>query len=103
MFWTILIEIPVCIGYKLDGKLIDEMPVRNSDLERVQPVIERRPGWKQSTRGISRYEDLPVAARHYLEYLQHQTGVEVGCVSTGPERNETMIMTGSRLAKLLNN
>ena len=44
-----------------------------------------------------------MAARHYLEYLQHQTGVEVGCVSTGPERNETMIMTGSRLAKLLNN
>ena len=94
-------EIPVCVGYKLDGAELVEMPARNSDLERVEPVIERRKGWKQSTRGISRYEDLPTAARDYLEYLHQQTGVEVGCVSTGPERTETMVIPGSKLDNLL--
>jgi adenylosuccinate synthase len=94
-------EIPVCVAYKLDGKLIDEMPVRHSDLERIQPVLENRPGWKQSTRGISNPKDLPALAREYVEFLATQTGVEVGCLSTGPERNETMLMAGSRLEQLL--
>ena len=49
-------EIPVCVAYKLDGKVIEEMPARNIDLERVEPVLERRKGWKSSTRGISKYE-----------------------------------------------
>ena len=94
-------EIPVCIAYKLDGRIIDEMPVRHSDLERVEPVFENRPGWKVSTRGISNYDDLPAAARKYVDYLATQTGVEVGCLSTGPERNETMVMSDSKLAQLL--
>ncbi|HYI95700.1 MAG TPA: adenylosuccinate synthase [Bryobacteraceae bacterium] len=94
-------EIPVCIAYKLDGKILDEMPVRHSDLERIQPVFENRPGWKQSTRGLSDYDELPEAARKYVDYLASQTGVEVGCLSTGPERNETMVMPDSKLAQLL--
>jgi adenylosuccinate synthase len=94
-------EIPVCIAYKLDGKILDEMPVRHSDLERIEPVFENRSGWKQSTRGLSDYDNLPEAARKYVEYLASQTGVEVGCLSTGPERNETMVMPGSKLAQLL--
>ena len=93
--------IPVCVAYRLRGKLLDEMPARNNELAMVEPVFERRPGWKTSTRGISRYEDLPPAAHHYIAYLQHQTGVEVGCVSTGPERNETMVLAGSKLSQLL--
>jgi adenylosuccinate synthase len=96
-----LAEIPVCIGYKLDGREIDEMPARHCDLERVQPILERRKGWKRNTRGISRYEDLPSEAHDYLDFLHKQTGVEIGCVSTGPERNETMVLAGSKLAKLL--
>ena len=56
-------EIPVCVAYKLDGRVIDEMPARNIDLERVEPVLERRKGWKASTRGISKYDQLPAAAR----------------------------------------
>lgn len=96
-------EIPVCIAYELDGSRIEEMPARNSEMERVKPVLERRKGWKSSTRGISRYEDLPGDARGYLDFLQEQTGIEVGCISTGPERNETMLRTGSRLSQLLAN
>jgi adenylosuccinate synthase len=59
------------------------------------------PGWVCSTRGIDRYEKLPERARAYLQFLEERTGVEIGGVSTGPERNETMIRTGSRLEKLL--
>jgi adenylosuccinate synthase len=94
-------EIPVCVSYKLDGKVVEEMPARNSDLERVEPVLEKIKGWKQSTRGVSRYDDLPAAARSYLEFLGKQTGVEIGCVSTGPERMETMVLKGSKLEQLL--
>lgn len=94
-------EIPVCVAYQLDGKTIDMMPARHADLERVTPIYENRPGWKQSTRGISRQEDLPKIARDYVDYLAEQTGVEVGCLSTGPERNETMLIRGSKLERLL--
>jgi adenylosuccinate synthase len=94
-------EIPVCVGYRLDGKAIDEMPPRNADLERVEPIFETRKGWKRSTRGVSRYEDLPAEAHDYLEFLRTQTGVEIGCVSTGPERTETMVLSGSKLESLL--
>lgn len=94
-------EIPVCVAYKLDGRVIEEMPARNADLERVEPVVERRKGWKTSTRGISKYEQLPAEARSYLDFLRGQTGVEIGCVSTGPERTETMVIAGSKLEQLL--
>ena len=94
-------QIPVCVGYRLDGKAVDEMPPRNADLERVEPVFETRKGWKRSTRGVSRYEDLPSEAHDYLEFLRAQTGVEIGCVSTGPERTETMVLSGSKLEQLL--
>jgi adenylosuccinate synthase len=94
-------EIPVCVAYKLDGKIVEEMPARNTDMERVEPVLEQLKGWHRSTRGISKYEDLPPEAHSYLAFLQQKTGVEVGCVSTGPERNETMVLHGSKLEQLL--
>jgi len=50
---------------------------------------------------VSRYEDLPAKARAYLEFLESCTGVEIGCISTGPERNQTIVRSGSRLAKLI--
>jgi adenylosuccinate synthase len=96
-----LTEIPVCVGYKLDGRAIDEMPARHCDLERLEPILELRKGWNCTTRGVSRYEDLPSEAHDYLDFLHKQTGIEIGCVSTGPERTETMVIAGSRLEKLL--
>jgi len=94
-------EIPVCIGYKLNGKLTDEMPATYRALEAIVPVYENIPGWCSSTRGINKYEQLPERARAYLQYLEDQTGVEVGSISTGPERTETIIRPGSRLEKLI--
>ncbi len=93
-------EVPICAGYKCGKLEIDEMPATNRGLEEIEPVYELFPGWKQSTRGISRFADLPDKAKNYLEFLERRTGVEIGCVSTGPERTETIVVQGSRLAKL---
>ena len=94
-------EIRVCVAYELDGQMIDEMPPRVEDLERVVAVYESVPGWMSSTHGATRYQDLPLAAKNYVSFLQERTGVEVGCVSTGPERNQTMVLRGTRLEHLI--
>jgi adenylosuccinate synthase len=94
-------EIPVCVAYKLSGVETLEMPATNRGLESLEPVFQNLPGWKSDTRGTSSLDGLPEKARLYLDFLAAATGVEVGCVSTGPERNETMIVPGSKLEKLL--
>lgn len=94
-------EIPVCIAYQIDGGIITHMPASTRSMESIKPVFERLPGWKRSTQGIAKLADLPANARRYLDFLEEKTGVEIGSVSNGPERNETMIVAGSRLEKLL--
>ncbi|MEO7143458.1 MAG: adenylosuccinate synthase, partial [Bryobacteraceae bacterium] len=96
-----LAEIPVCVGYRLCGRDVRHMPASTRGLQDLQPVFQRLPGWKSVTKGISRYEALPSAAQRYLDFLEEATGVEVGGVSTGPERNETIIRAGSKLEQLL--
>ena len=81
--------------------MLTEMPATSRELETVQPVYECLPGWMSSTAGVSRLEDLPAGAKDYLAFLADKSGVEVGCVSTGPERNETITITGSRFAQLM--
>jgi adenylosuccinate synthase len=90
-------EIPVCTGYRYQGKLIRDFPASRKAQAEVQPVWERRPGWKSSTRGISSYRDLPRAARDYLDCIADQLGCPVGLVSTGPERNSTARVPGTVL------
>jgi adenylosuccinate synthase len=97
----ILDEIPVCIGYRLHGQDVTEMPATYRALEAIEPVYEMMPGWRTSTRGISRFDDLPAEARSYLKFLEDKTGVEVGGISTGPERTETIVRAGSKLERLI--
>lgn len=94
-------EIPVCVGYKLRGQEIHEMPATYRALEAIEPVYQKMPGWKTSTRGIPTFEALPEKARAYLNFLEERSGVEIGGVSTGPERNETIIRPGSKMADLI--
>jgi len=94
-------EIPVCTCYSLRGAEVSEMPATYRALEEIEPVYENLPGWFVSTRGITRFDDLPDRARAYLRFLEDQTGVEIGGVSTGPERNETIIRSGSKLERLI--
>ncbi len=93
-------EIPVCIGYRLGGVMTREMPATHRLLAKVEPVFERVQGWKSSTKGISEWTELPEAARQYITFLEEQTGVEAGCISTGPERSETVVRSGSCFARL---
>jgi len=96
-----LAKIPVCVGYWLDGKEVEDMPATYRQLEGVEPLYEKLPGWQTSTRGVTRYEDLPEKARAYLKFLEERAGVEIGAISTGPERTETIIRAGSKLGKLI--
>ena len=93
-------KIPVCVGYRCGRHEVAEIPPTSRGLETVEPVYECLPGWQTATAGISRFEDLPEKARQYLAYLENRTGVEIGCVSTGPERNQTIVRRGSRFENL---
>jgi adenylosuccinate synthase len=94
-------QIPVCTCYKVNGKVITEMPATYRAIEAIQPVYETLPGWRKSTRGVTQFEDLPERAQRYLTYLEDLTGVEIGGISTGPERTETIIRPGSKLEKMI--
>jgi adenylosuccinate synthase len=97
-----LASIKVCTAYRLNtGQVVTEMPAENALMERMEPVYEELAGWPTPTCGITRFEDLPQQAKDYIAFLEERTGVEVGCVSTGPERNQTMVRSGSRMEKLL--
>ncbi len=85
-------ELDICTGYELDGKLIDMLPVGADDVARCKPVYETLAGWSESTFGISRWEDLPANAQIYLKRLEVLCGVPVDIVSTGPERDETIVL-----------
>jgi len=94
-------EIQVCTGYRVNGRVTDEVPATSKGLEVVEPVYETVPGWKGSTRGATSYDALPDGAKRYLDFLSSQVGVEIGCISTGPERNETILLPGSRFEQLV--
>ncbi len=94
-------EIPVCTGYTIGGVAVSEMPATNEEVAKIVPVYEILPGWKTVTKGITSLDRIPKKAMDYLKFLEEKTGVEVGCVSNGPERNETIVVPGSTLARLL--
>ena len=94
-------ELKVCVGYRLDGRDIETFPAVAADLRRIEPVYETLPGWKSETLGTTRYEDLPANARAYVEFLSRAIGVEIGLISTGPERDQTVVLEDSALGAWL--
>ena len=83
-------EIPVCVGYEIDGEVTAEFPVTHK-LEKAKPVLKTLPGWKCDIRGIKNYEDLPKECRDYVEFIEDYCKTPVGIISVGYERNETFI------------
>lgn len=83
-------EIPVCVGYEIDGKVTDRFPTTRL-LERAKPVLKVLPGWKTDVRGIKNYADLPESCRKYVEFVEEQLGVPVTMVSNGPGRDELIV------------
>ena len=94
-------QIPVCVAYRLGGREIAGMPATVEQVAQIEPVFECVPGWHSSTFGLDSYDDLPGKAKAYLAYLETRTGVEIGCISTGPERNQTIVRRGSQFEKLV--
>ena len=87
-----LAEIPVCVGYKIDGKETVEAPAQASGYDKIECVYQKLPGWQTSTEGITEYEKLPKAAREYLAFVEKEAGAKVGMISTGPDRGHTILV-----------
>jgi adenylosuccinate synthase len=85
-----LAEIPVCVGYKINGKKTAEIPAQISGYDKIECVYETLPGWKKPTSGIADYDKLPQKAKDYLDFVARETGTKIGVVSTGPDREQTM-------------
>lgn len=85
-------EIPVCVGYKIDGKQTDEVPAEASGWERIECLYKKMPGWKTVTQGTTELKQLPKAAREYLSFIEKESGARIGMVSTGPGREETIFV-----------
>jgi adenylosuccinate synthase len=87
-----LAEIPVCVGYKIDGRPTVEAPAHASGYEKIECIYQKLPGWQTSTEGISDYARLPQKARDYLAFVEKEAGARVGMISTGPDRDHTILV-----------
>jgi adenylosuccinate synthase len=94
-------EIKVCTGYRHKGKKISHMPPDVETLAEIEPEYRTLPGWRQDTPGIREVKKLPTAAQDYLKFLSDQLEVEIGMVSTGPDREATIVPPGTKLASWL--
>ena len=83
-------EIPVCVGYEIDGQVTREFPT-TSKLEKARPVLTRLPGWKCDIRGIKRYQDLPENCRKYIEFVEKEIEAPISMVSNGPGRDDIIM------------
>lgn len=83
--------IKVCTSYIIDGKETDVFPLCLSEIEKIKPVYTELPGWDTDISGITNWEDLPVTAKSYIEYVESYLGVKFTIISTGPKRSETII------------
>ena len=85
-------EIPVCVGYEIDGEVTTDFPT-TAKLEKAKPVLKNLPGWKCDIRGIKKYEDLPENCRKYVESIEEQIGYPITMVSNGPGRDDIIYRT----------
>jgi len=90
-------EIPVCVGYDIDGEVTTDFPVTHI-LEKAKPIYKTLPGWKCDIRGIHKYEDLPENCRNYIEFIEKEIGYPITMVSNGPSRSD-IIYRRSPLAR----
>jgi adenylosuccinate synthase len=96
-----LAEVLICSGYKTSGGTLSEFPADLRCLSGAEPIYERMPGWSAPTRGVTRFEGLPEEARRYVRRLEEVTGVDCAIISTGSDRTETILETGSVVERWL--
>ncbi|MGV0636166.1 adenylosuccinate synthase [Mycolicibacillus trivialis] len=83
--------VPVCVGYRIDGKQTTEMPMTQSELARAEPIYEELPGWWEDISGAREFGELPAKARDYVARLEELAGAPVSCIGVGPGRDETIV------------
>ena len=84
-------ELKICTGYKLNGQVVDLLPMGADDVAHCEPIVETLPGWTESTVGATSFDALPAAARAYLARIEALCEIPIDIVSTGPERDETIL------------
>ena len=84
--------VPVCVGYTIDGKRTDDMPMTQSDIARAVPVYEELPGWWEDISAAREFDDLPAKARDYVLRLEELAGAPVSCIGVGPGRDQTIVL-----------
>ena len=84
--------IRVCVGYRIGGQIVSEPPLSLEGYTALEPVYEEMPGWRESTVGVTEYAALPLNARKYLERLESLVGVPIDVISTGPDRDQTIVL-----------
>jgi adenylosuccinate synthase len=89
-----LAEVPICVGYKINGKKTEEVPAQASGYEKIEPIYHKLPGWQKSTEGIKEFGRLPQQARDYLKFVEKEMGTKIGMVSTGADRDFTIFVDG---------
>lgn len=94
-------EIKVCVAYRVDGRLVDEWSLNAAQLERAVPVYETFPGWEADVSTCQRLDELPTAARRYVDAIEERAGVPITILSLGPERNQTIVRDSSGLTSAL--
>jgi len=87
-----LAEIPICVGYKINGKKTAEIPPQASGYDKIECIYETLPGWKKPTQGITSADKLPAKAKEYLAFVEKESGARIGMISTGPGREQTMVL-----------
>jgi adenylosuccinate synthase len=87
-------QIPVCTGYRIDGRLTETIPADMRGFEAIQPVYTKLKGWGCSTEGITEFKKLPKLAQEYLHFVERESGARIGMISTGPERDQTITLPG---------
>ena len=92
-------EVRLCVGYKTSAGVVTEFPADLRLLGDAEPVYETMPGWSVPTKGATRVEDLPAEARRYIKRLEEVSGVSCGIISTGSDRNETIVAPDSAVAR----
>ncbi|MBP6115080.1 MAG: adenylosuccinate synthase [Neisseriaceae bacterium] len=85
-------EIKICVGYKLNGEVVDILPFGADAVAKCEPIYESLPGWTETTFGVKVYEDLPINAKRYLDRMSEICEAPIAMVSTGPDREETIVL-----------
>jgi len=84
-------EFEACIGYRIDGRMIEDFPASVRELERAEPVLRTFSGWKTAIGACRTFEELPLRAREYIEFIENFTETPISIVSVGSDRNQTIV------------